>query len=73
MRLFDFLFNERCPRCGTILSSERSKLLLGHVVKQCPKCDYCKEFHPALEGYIESGVNPKTNYTMRSMTSSMPK
>jgi hypothetical protein len=50
------LFIERCPSCKKILETYRSDFYKSVVIKSCPKKHYQKEFHPALEMYIESKI-----------------
>ncbi len=54
MSLFKSLFNEHCPKCKKVLETHLSKTLHAVVIKSCPDDHYQKEFHPALETYIES-------------------
>jgi ssDNA-binding Zn-finger/Zn-ribbon topoisomerase 1 len=54
MNLFKHFFQDRCPKCQKALvnkSNEDSKLI---VIKVCPDGHFQKEFHPALETYVES-------------------
>ncbi|UOQ93942.1 hypothetical protein MUO14_02905 [Halobacillus shinanisalinarum] len=48
------LFKEKCPQCKEHLTVNRTSLLSSQVVKFCPKGHYEKEYHPALESYIET-------------------
>ncbi|MFB8732979.1 hypothetical protein ACEQPO_00940 [Bacillus sp. SL00103] len=41
------------PKCKTALEVSKSNALQGKVVKTCPNLHYQKEYHPALETYIE--------------------
>ncbi|WP_404900491.1 hypothetical protein PV791_06315 [Priestia filamentosa] len=53
MKLWNFLFSERCPKCKETLNTTKSKALYGMIIKTCPNHHYQKEFHPALEAFIE--------------------
>ncbi|CAM3790850.1 hypothetical protein [Marinicrinis lubricantis] len=53
MNIFNSLFSEKCPKCNQVLLTDKSNALLSHVVKSCPNGHYVKEFHPAIETYIE--------------------
>ncbi|MGE6631867.1 hypothetical protein [Bacillus sp. NPDC077027] len=53
MKLWHFLFAERCPKCEKTLDVTRSNALQGKIIKTCPNRHYQKEYHPALETYIE--------------------
>ncbi|MDC3424349.1 hypothetical protein NC797_07490 [Aquibacillus sp. 3ASR75-11] len=46
------LFIEKCPKCKDMLVN-KSNTLTAQVIKSCPKGHYEKEFHPALESYVE--------------------
>ncbi|MFP7732020.1 hypothetical protein ACLHDF_01070 [Priestia aryabhattai] len=54
MKWFHFLFNERCPKCKQVLNTSKSNALRSTVVKVCLSNHYQKEFHPALETFVES-------------------
>lgn len=54
MRVLKKLFLEQCPKCNKVLETHDSKTLKAVVIKSCPEGHYQKEFHPALETYIES-------------------
>lgn len=54
MKLLKHLFMDTCPICKKDLDTNRSDFLKAIVVKTCPDNHYRKEFHPALETYIES-------------------
>ena len=54
MRIFKNLFIEHCPKCNKVLETQNSRTLKAVVIKTCPNHHYQKEFHPALETYIES-------------------
>jgi phage FluMu protein Com len=53
---FKNLFIVRCPSCKEILETHKSDVYKSVVIKSCPKKHYQKEFHPALEMYIESKI-----------------
>ena len=48
------LFKEKCPQCGAILKVKKLHESKTIIVKVCPSAHYEKEFHPALETYIET-------------------
>jgi len=48
------LFSDKCPTCNKVLNTNKSNFLKARVIKTCPENHYQKEFHPALETYIES-------------------
>ncbi|WP_164745649.1 hypothetical protein [Neobacillus mesonae] len=54
MSIFKNLFMEHCPKCKKVLETKHSKPLQSIVIKSCPENHYHKEFHPALETYIET-------------------
>ena len=54
MKLLKRLFIDSCPTCNKVLDTNKSKFSNSIVVKTCPDNHYQKEFHPALETYIES-------------------
>ncbi|MBY0030887.1 hypothetical protein H7K20_27935 [Priestia aryabhattai] len=54
MRLWDILLKERCPKCKKVLNTRKSNALSATVIKSCPDNHYQKEFHPALETFVES-------------------
>ena len=54
MKFLKRLFMDTCPICKKDLDINRSDFLKAIVVKTCPDNHYRKEFHPALETYIES-------------------
>ena len=54
MRLLKDLFNEKCPICGSLLDTKSELTSKSIIVKLCPNLHYQKEYHPALETYIES-------------------
>jgi DNA-directed RNA polymerase subunit M/transcription elongation factor TFIIS len=54
MRLLKALLNETCPKCNRLLESKAHENSKNVVIKICPDLHYQKEFHPALETYIES-------------------
>lgn len=47
------LFIENCPRCRKALEVKDHPSSKTIVIKACPTGHYEKEFHPALETYIE--------------------
>ncbi|OWV38841.1 hypothetical protein CE489_05180 [Bacillus spizizenii] len=49
-----FLFSELCPTCKKTLDTTKSNAFHGTIIKTCPNHHYQKEFHPALETFIES-------------------
>jgi phage FluMu protein Com len=48
------LFEEKCPRCQSTLEVKNHSSSKTIIVKACPADHYEKEFHPALETYIET-------------------
>jgi len=48
------LLIETCPKCNQELDTTTSDSYKAVVVKSCPNNHFKKEFHPALETYIES-------------------
>jgi hypothetical protein len=54
MNFIKRLFIEQCPKCNKALETSRSNTLKSIVVKSCPDQHYQKEFHPALETYVET-------------------
>lgn len=54
MKILKNLFFEKCPRCKEFLTTDQSNTLLCHVIKACPNGHYVKEYHPALETYVET-------------------
>lgn len=54
MSFLNVLFNEKCPVCKKILNSNDTTSFSAIIIKACPDNHYLKEFHPALETYIES-------------------
>ncbi|CAM3797842.1 hypothetical protein [Mesobacillus thioparans] len=48
------LFEEKCPRCNATLDVKTQPGSKKIIVKACPAGHYEKEFHPALETYIET-------------------
>ncbi|MDP4104778.1 MAG: hypothetical protein Q8935_07480 [Bacillota bacterium] len=54
MNIFKKLFVEHCPLCNKVLETQDSNFLKAIVIKSCPDNHYRKEFHPAIEAYIES-------------------
>jgi hypothetical protein len=53
MNLLKHLFADKCPTCKKVLDTTKSNFFKAIVVKTCPDQHYEKEFHPALETYIE--------------------
>ncbi|MGJ7910082.1 hypothetical protein [Neobacillus sp. LXY-1] len=53
MNFLKKLFQEQCPKCNEVLETQDSDALKGVVIKSCPNQHYHKEFHPALETWIE--------------------
>ncbi|AND43069.1 MULTISPECIES: hypothetical protein [Bacillaceae] len=53
-RFFKSFFNEKCPTCNKNLVSDKTNSLLSIVIKSCPDNHFQKEYHPALETYVES-------------------
>lgn len=47
------LFTEECPTCKDQLVS-KSDTLFSQIIKFCPNGHYEKEFHPALETWVET-------------------
>ncbi|WP_170169048.1 hypothetical protein [Mesobacillus subterraneus] len=47
-------FKEKCPHCKEILQLKNNPDSKSIIIKECPAGHYQKEFHPALETYIES-------------------
>lgn len=54
MRFLKDLFNEKCPKCGSVLHTKSDLASKSIIVKLCPNLHFQKEYHPALETYIES-------------------
>ena len=54
MKFLKFFFNERCPKCNKVLDTTRSNSFYATVIKHCPDNHYQKEYHPALETFIET-------------------
>jgi hypothetical protein len=57
MKLLKRLFMDTCPTCKKVLETKQSNFLKAIVIKTCPDNHYQKEFHPALESYIESNLH----------------
>ncbi|WP_198029775.1 hypothetical protein [Bacillus sp. J33] len=57
MNFLKSLFNEKCPACHKVLRTDQSNTLFSVVVKTCPNNHFKKEYHPALEMYIESKMH----------------
>ncbi|MGV2939107.1 hypothetical protein AB5I83_05910 [Mesobacillus sp. LC4] len=47
------LFAEKCPRCKKTLEVKEHPSSKTIIIKACTTGHYEKEFHPALETYIE--------------------
>lgn len=47
------LFKEKCPHCKKALEAVNHPSSKAIVVKSCPDGHFEKEFHPALETYVE--------------------
>lgn len=54
MRFFKNLFKDKCPTCYEILQLKSGEVFFSKTIKSCPKGHYEREFHPALESYIET-------------------
>jgi hypothetical protein len=54
MSIWKRLFFEKCPQCQKTLETNKSKIYKGIIIKSCPDLHFQKEYHPALETYIES-------------------
>jgi len=54
MKFFKLFLDERCPKCKKTLETTKSNILYATVIKHCPDNHYQKEYHPALETFIES-------------------
>jgi phage FluMu protein Com len=54
MSILNHLFVEKCPTCKENLAVNKTNPLSTQVIKSCPNGHYEKEFHPALESYIET-------------------
>ncbi|MDT8862228.1 hypothetical protein N0O92_18620 [Alkalihalobacillus sp. MEB130] len=48
------LFKDTCPTCKQTLKHDKSEALIGRIVKHCPEGHYEKEYHPALETFVET-------------------
>ncbi len=48
------LLTEKCPICQKKLKNKGQGFFNLKTIKQCPDRHYEKEFHPALETYIET-------------------
>ena len=53
MSLLKHLFSEKCPHCHQTLETSKSKAFKGIIIKSCPEQHFQKEYHPALETYVE--------------------
>jgi hypothetical protein len=58
MNLFSRLLQERCPVCDKVIDTVKSQNLHSIVIKEC-ELHYRKEFHPALETYIETVIEQR--------------
>jgi len=54
MTFFKRFLNEKCPTCNKDLETNKSNIYKSVVVKSCPENHFQKEYHPALESYIET-------------------
>ena len=54
MSIFKSLFTEKCPTCKKTLVTDKSNVFHVVIKKSCPDQHFEKEYHPALESYIES-------------------
>ncbi|WP_273128429.1 hypothetical protein [Bacillus weihaiensis] len=54
MNFLKSLLTEKCPTCNKQLITSKTKFLSSIVIKTCPENHFKKEFHPALETYIDS-------------------
>jgi hypothetical protein len=54
MSLINRLFTDKCPVCNKVLETKKSNFFKATIIKTCPESHYQKEYHPALETYIES-------------------
>ncbi|MFB4163941.1 hypothetical protein ACE1TI_08880 [Alteribacillus sp. JSM 102045] len=54
MTLLRKLLHDYCPSCKQPLITKKSNVFSAEVIKTCPKGHYKKEFHPAIETYIET-------------------
>ncbi len=55
MKLWPFLFSERCPKCNKTLDTTKSNAFYGTIVISRPSHHYQKEFQRILETFIEHG------------------
>ncbi|WP_170008534.1 hypothetical protein [Bacillus fonticola] len=53
MNILKNFFIEKCPKCNDVLVN-KTHTLTAQIIKFCPNGHYEKEFHPALESYIET-------------------
>nr|WP_270879052.1 hypothetical protein [Paenibacillus aestuarii] len=58
MTFIKLITQEKCPVCHETLITNKSNVLLSHIIKTCPKNHYEKEFIPSLEGYVEHYSTP---------------
>jgi hypothetical protein len=54
MSILKGLFVEKCPKCKEALVANNANHFLAKIIKSCPNGHYEKEYHPALESYIET-------------------
>jgi len=54
MHFLKRLFVETCPTCQDVLQLRTDDCLSARSIKACPHGHYEKEYHPALESYIET-------------------
>jgi hypothetical protein len=53
MNILKNLLIEKCPKCKESLVN-KSCTFTAKIIKFCPNGHYEKEYHPALETYIET-------------------
>ncbi|WP_181833155.1 hypothetical protein [Bacillus taeanensis] len=54
MKFLKKFLTEQCPTCKKTLVTPKVSSFCGGIVKSCPDGHYKKEYHPALETYIET-------------------
>ncbi|MFD2682396.1 hypothetical protein [Bacillus seohaeanensis] len=54
MNVLKRLMYEKCPKCNKKLETSKSHIINAVVIKSCPENHFQREYHPALETYIES-------------------
>lgn len=54
MRFIKDLFTDKCPTCKETLQLKSGEEFFSSTIKSCPQGHYEKEYHPALETYIET-------------------